>query len=94
MALHASCPVHHAHHEILGQLFHPPGILGKIIQDRMDGRQEQHRFDQKNPELRQEKALLLGKKDYADVMLERRMAGSGARRTSLSPTSKTRPPML
>ena len=29
-------------------------------------------------ELRQEKALLLGKKDYADVMLERRMAGSGA----------------
>ena len=30
-------------------------------------------------ELRQEKALLLGKKDYADVMLERRMAGSGAR---------------
>lgn len=30
-------------------------------------------------ELRQEKAVLLGKKDYADVVLERRMAGSGAR---------------
>lgn len=30
-------------------------------------------------ELRQEKALILGKKDYADVVLERRMAGSGSR---------------
>jgi oligopeptidase A len=29
--------------------------------------------------LRQEKAEILGKKDYADVVLERRMAGSGAR---------------
>ena len=30
-------------------------------------------------ELRQEKAEVLGKRDYADVVLERRMAGSGAR---------------
>lgn len=30
-------------------------------------------------ELRQEKATILGKRDYADVVLERRMAGSGAR---------------
>lgn len=30
-------------------------------------------------ELRQEKAKVLGKQDYADVVLERRMAGSGAR---------------
>jgi oligopeptidase A len=30
-------------------------------------------------DLRQEKATILGKRDYADVVLERRMAGSGAR---------------
>ena len=79
MALHASCPVHHAHHEVLGQLFHPPGILGKIIQDRMDGRQEQHRFDQKNPRTQAGKGLASGQKRLCGRMLERRMAGSGAR---------------
>ena len=79
MALHASCPVHHAHHEVLGQLFHPPGILGKS--SKIGWTEDRNNTDliRKILELRQEKALLLGKKDYADAMLERRMAGSRAR---------------
>ena len=43
-------------------------------------------------ELRQEKATILGKRDYADVVLERRMAGSGARggRVCLRPQGQDR----
>jgi oligopeptidase A len=44
-----------------------------------EGEQDNTELIRKILELRQEKATILGKRDYADVVLERRMAGSGAR---------------
>ena len=44
-----------------------------------EGERDNTELIRKILELRQEKATILGKRDYADVVLERRMAGSGAR---------------